>query len=202
MARIRQYSTAEVTVAAVSAFLTATMISGCQQSVKPQGTADVRPTYNAETGKLDRISYDRDKDGKPDAWLFMDGTRVLRAELDDNRDGAADRWEFYIDEVVAAAPGQVPRGQLVKAQQSTRFDGKLSRWETYEHGVLAKVEEDTNADGKPDKWETWQGGSLQMVALDTKGTGAPDRRIDYSGGTSPTLLIDRNGDGHFVAATP
>ena len=173
----------------------------CHQAPgRPAGTATVVPTYNADTGKLERITYDRDKDGRPDAWLFMDGTRAVRAELDENADGAVDRWEHY--GASASAPGgapALPRGQLVKAEQSTRFDGKVSRWEAYEQGRLARAEEDTSGDGRPDKWELWTDGSLAEVALDTTQAGRPDRRIVYpAGGGAPQLLVDTAGNGTFT----
>lgn len=171
---------------------------GCEQPARPAGSTTVVPTYNAETGRLERISYDRDKDGKPDAWLYMDGTRATRAELDENNDGAIDRWEHYRTDVPTSTGGSLPSGELLKAEQSTRFDGKVSRWETYEQGRLSKVEEDTTGDGQPDKWEIWADGSLAEVALDTKGRGKADRRIVYpAGGGSPQLLVDANGDGTF-----
>ena len=91
-----------------------------------------------------------------------------------------------------------------EAEQSTRFDGKVSRWESYEQGQLAKAEEDTTGDGRPDKWEIWKDGSLAEVALDTKGTGKADRRIVYpADGGAPQMLVDA-GDGTFrpVAAEP
>lgn len=157
------------------------------------------PTYDRRTGKLERITYDRNKDGAPDAWLFMDGTKVIRAELDDNFDRTPDRWEHYrVETRSPGADGQVPRGRLVRAEQSTRFDGVVSRWETYDGGQLKTVQEDTTGDGRPDKWETWTAGSLSEVALDTKGRGKPDRRIVYpTDGSSPQLLVDERGDGNF-----
>lgn len=171
---------------------------GCQQAQKPAGNKEVVPTYNAQTGRLERISYDRNKDGKPDAWLYMDGTRATRAELDENNDGTIDRWEYYRTDVPAPSGGPTPRGELVKAEQAMRFDGKVSRWESYEKGRLAKVQEDTTGDGQPDKWETWTDGSLAEVALDTKGTGKADRRIVYpADGSTPKLLVDDKGDGTF-----
>ena len=54
---------------------------GCQRS-QPAGTSEVKPTYNKDSGRLERISYDRNRDTRMDAWLVMDGTRVIRAELD------------------------------------------------------------------------------------------------------------------------
>jgi hypothetical protein len=190
----------------VAVFVLALVASpGCQRS-QPVRTSEVQPTYNKDTGRLERISYDRNRDTRMDAWLVMDGTRVIRAELDENFDGVVDRWEYYGDQAVstAAAPGdgQVPRGTLVRAEQATRGDGKINRRESYENGQLSSVEEDTNGDGKTDKWETWSGGALKAMALDTKGTGTPDRRLMYPpDGSSPQLEVDRDGSGTFVAAS-
>jgi hypothetical protein len=176
---------------------------GCQQAPAPSGNTEVVPTYNAGTGLLERISYDRNKDGKPDAWLYMDGTRATRAELDENNDDTVDRWEYYRTDVPAASGGAVPRGELLRAEQAMRFDGKISRWEIYEKGLLAQVQEDTTGDGQPDKWETWRAGSLMEVALDTKGTGKADRRIVYpADGGRPRLLVDNKGDGTFRPVEP
>jgi hypothetical protein len=171
---------------------------GCGQSAKPRAAEGVVPKYNAESGRLERISYDRNKDSKPDAWLFMDGARVTRAELDENADGSVDRWEYYRPDAPSDAPRSPgdARRELEKAEQATRFDGKVSRWEIYEQGRLVKAEEDTTGDGRPDKWETWKDGSLAEVALDTKGTGKADRRILFSADGSSQMLVDA-GDGTF-----
>ena len=177
----------------------------CQPSSKPAASKAVVPTYNADTGRLERISYDRNKDGKADAWLFMDGTKAIRAELDDNHDGAIDRWEHYRTDAPASIGSEFPRSELLRAEQALQFDGKVNRWEIYEAGRLAQVKEDTNNDGRPDKWEVWADGSLAEVALDTAGRGKPDRRLVYPpDGSSPQMFVDANGDGTFrpMAATP
>lgn len=178
---------------------------GCQPSAKPEASKAVVPTYNADTGRLERISYDRNKDGKADAWLFMDGTQAIRAELDENHDGGIDRWEHYRTGAATAIGIEFPRSELLRAEQASQFDGKVNRWETYEDGRLAQVKEDTNNDGRPDKWEVWADGSLAEVALDTEGRGKPDRRILYPpDGSSPQMLVDADGDGTFrpMVATP
>ena len=178
---------------------------GCKQSSRPTGNTAVVPTYNADTGRLERISYDRNKDGKADAWLFMDGTKAIRAELDDNHDGTIDRWEHYRTDARPSVGNEFPRSELLTAEQAMQFDGKVNRWETYEAGRLAQVKEDTNNDGRPDKWEVWTDGSLAEVALDTAGRGKPDRRLVYPpDGSSPQMFVDANGDGTFrpMAATP
>jgi len=182
---------------------------GCQKPSQPGGNAEVKPSYNKDTGQLERITYDRNHDGKPDAWLFMKGARVVMAQLDENYDGTIDRWEYYGDRPAvsadgAAAPGMpaLPRSILERAEQATRGDGKVNRREWYERGQLARVEEDTTGSGRVDKWETWSAGVLQKLELDTKGTGRPDRRLIYpADGSAPQLEIDRNGDGTFTPVT-
>jgi hypothetical protein len=195
----------ELRVSVVALVLVLAATIGCQRS-QPTWTSEVQPTYNKDSGRLERISYDRNRDTRMDASLVMDGTRVVRAELDENFDGVVDRWEYYGDQAVAAAAapddGLVPRGTLVRAEQATRGDGKVNRRESYENGQLASVEEDTNGDGRTDKWETWSGGGLRVMALDTKGTGKPDRRLVYPpDGSPPRLEVDHGGSGRFVAAS-
>jgi hypothetical protein len=186
-------------------------LGGCRQ--RPVGSSDatvatVEPSYDAKTGRLERITYDRNGDGKPDAWLDMDGTRVVSAELDEDYDGQVDRWEHYGEQpgppIARTSSGlSLPRSVLLKAEEATRGGGKPTRWETYEQGRLVGVQEDTTGDGRVNKWETYSDGVLQMLALDTKGTGKPDRRILYPPDGSSRLEVDEKGDGTFkpVAAT-
>ena len=131
----------------------------------------------------------------------MDGTRLIRAELDDDFDGRVDRREFYAaDEqgersggtVVIQGLGVLARVELVSPT------GKVSRRETYERGVLSAAEEDTDDDGRVDKWEQYQNGALVSVALDTRGRGTPDRRVVYSpDGGAPRIETDVDGSGQF-----
>ena len=189
--------------------MTAGVSLGCQKSSQPAGNAEVTPSYNKDTGQLERITYDRNHDGKPDAWLSMKGTRVLMAQLDENYDGIIDRSEYYADRPAdatsaASAPGMpaLPHSILERAEQATGNDGKVNRREWYENGQLARVEEDTIGTGRVNKWETWSAGGLQKLELDTKGTGRPDRRLTYpADGSAPQLEIDRNGDGTFTPVT-
>jgi hypothetical protein len=100
---------------------------GCQRS-QPAGTSEVQPTYNRDTGRLERISYDRNRDTRMDAWLVMDGTRVVRAELDENFDGAVDRWEYYGGQAVPAAAGSgdglLPRARCCAPSKPHVVTGK------------------------------------------------------------------------------
>jgi hypothetical protein len=74
------------------------------------------PTYNAENGRLERISYDRNKDGKADAWLFMDGAQARRAELDENGDGSVGP----LGTLPVRRPVGRPKGRQVTLEASWR----------------------------------------------------------------------------------
>jgi antitoxin component YwqK of YwqJK toxin-antitoxin module len=174
---------------------------------------DVASEYD-KSGRLTRLTYDRNGDGKIDTWGYMDGSRVVRVEVDENGDGQVDRWEYH-----AAAAAQGARGAqgaqgaqgtqsatavdgvdltLERIDRATKFDGKVSRHDYFENGVLLRVEEDTDGDGKIDKWETYSGGTLAIMAIDTKGRGTPDRRLIYqSDGTLSRIETDPNATGTF-----
>jgi hypothetical protein len=195
MARIRRFSRCVLAVGAVA------FTSGActQTSARPAGTDRVRPSYNEKTGQLERITYDRNGDGKIDATTFMSGTAVDRAELDENFDGVTDRWEHYAKSSTTESLGAEALRVIEKVESTTRVDGKITRWETYEDGSRRAVEEDQDGDGRVDKWETWAGGAPRVVALDTRGRGKPDRRFVYSAdGQAPRLEVDESGTGTFT----
>lgn len=206
MARFKTFSAPWSAAGLGASLIAAALLAGCgKTAAQPAAQGTVDASYNKASGKLERIAYDRNHDGKPDAWLKMQGTQVISAELDENFDGAIDRREFYANAAAtpvaaAATASALPaRTEIVRAEQSTLDDGKMNRVETYAHGVLAHVEEDTNGDGRVDKWETWSGGTLQVVALDTKGAGRPDRRLVYpADGSEPRMEFDTTGDGTFT----
>jgi hypothetical protein len=181
-------------------------LTACRATPGTPADSSINPAYDS-TGRLQSLTFDRNHDGKPDAWLKMRGAHVVSADLDEDFDGKVDRREVYADNATtAAAPGvapgavpALPRTDMVRAEQSTRGDGVMNRVEFYEHGKLARVEEDTNGDGRVDKWETWTDGTLTTVALDTKGAGKPDRRIVYAAdGSEPRMEVDMKGDGTFT----
>jgi hypothetical protein len=166
---------------------------------------DVQPEYDT-TGRLTRLTYDRNGDGKIDTWGYMDGARVVRVEMDENGDGQVDRWEYHKGSSgstgstgsTGSGPTSSVDTTLERIDRSTRHDGTISRRDYFDHGVLARVEEDTDGDGKIDKWETYSGGTLAIMALDTKGRGAPDRRLIYQpDGTLSRIEVDPSGSGTF-----
>jgi hypothetical protein len=196
-------------LAGLSAVLLTVVGVGCgRQPPRPAGTDRIKPAYNASTGRLERITYDRNGDGKVDALAHMDGTTVVRAELDTDFDGVVDRIEYYAPLAAGSGSGTVGTsgaapggGVLTRVESSSRPDGKITRSEYYEGGLRTRAEEDTDGDGRLDKWETWRDGAITTIALDTQGRGRPDRRLVYGAdGSGPSLEVDPDGTGQFRPA--
>jgi hypothetical protein len=199
-------------VAKLSCFLAFALLaaSGCRS---PE-TAAIQPVYDKLTGKLQLLKYDANGDGRIDTWSYMDGTRVLRIEIDKDEDGKIERWEYYDANQKLEKTGTSRAndgkedawlfagadGAIVRIDVSTRRDGKITRREYYDHDALVRAEEDSDEDGRPDKWETYEAGRLASVAFDTLHRGAPDRRLIYGADGSVALEVDASGDGHFTAA--
>lgn len=169
-------------------------LAACRQaSDQGAGPQPTRKVYNEKTGRLERLDYDTRNSGRIDTRCYMDGTRILRIEVDRDGDGKVDRWEYYgaddklekvgvsrrNDGVPDAWAYEGPDGGLARLEISTAHDGKVNRTEYYEHGALVRAEEDTRAWGRPDKWETFRNGVLESVAFDTTHRGAPDLRLTY-----------------------
>lgn len=166
-------------------------------------------TYDPATGKLTRLTADLNKDGVIDAWTYMDGTKVLRTELDADQDGRIEKWEYHGDDgkVVRVAVSREKNGKpdtwmyggadgtLARAEISSEQDEqKIDRWEWYENGEVVRAEEDASGDGRVDKWETFRGGELVSVALDEDYDGKADRRLNYGPG-GRLVSIDSEPDG-------
>ena len=191
----RRAITAVLRVLALAQLIGVVACGGSAPAHNPE-TSRVQPSYGAD-GKLQAIAYDRNNDGKADAWGYMDGARVVRVEVDEDGDGRVDRWEYY--EAAAERDGQTPdQRALVRIERATKHDGTVSRREFFTNGRLARVEEDADGDGRLDKWETYTDGALSMLSLDTSGRGRPDRRLLYgSDGALVRIEEDPDGSGNF-----
>lgn len=160
------------------------------------GDADklsVKPVYNKKTGRLELLTYDTNKDNKTDVWSYMDGTRLVRMEIDKDFDGVIDRWEYFTPEgklekvgISRANDGRVDAwvfqgkdGQVDRIEVATKRNAVVNRWEQYEQNVLVRAEEDTDGDGKADKWEEYRDGAIASTTFDTDHDGRPDRRLTY-----------------------
>ncbi len=164
--------------------------SGCTSKPKEDR---VQASYDKETGNLSQLTVDAKKDGKPDIYSYMNGSKFVRIEIDNDEDGKIDRWEYYgpdqkvqkigqsrvNDGIVDSWAYQGTDGLVSKVEVSTRHDGNVSRTEFYEKGTLARAEEDSDNDGQIDKWETYAEGALTTVGFDTTHAGKPTRTIDY-----------------------
>lgn len=186
-------------VAALS--LGAAGLAGCAQPQPQASPAGATTHYDPETRRLERVTYDRNGDGRTDATTFMNGAIVTHAELDEDFDGRIDRREYFVSR--PSPGGGAPASLLDRVEISTGADGRVTRWERYEDGQLRHVEEDTDEDGRVDKWETWAGGSLEVVAMDTGGRGRPDRRLVYPpDGGEPRLELVPEATGAVRSAAP
>ena len=175
----------------------------------------ITPEYDPQTGKLRLLKYDSDGNGKVDTVSYMDGSRVVKIEIDKNEDGKVDRWEYYgpdrkLEKVGISRAGDGKEdawsytdaaGAMTRLEISTKRDGKVTRIEHYQETTLVSAEEDADGDGKIDKWETYDGERLSSVAYDTQHRGAPDRRLVYAPDGTVRVDVDLKGDGHFVPAS-
>lgn len=176
----------------------------------------VTPTYSKETGRLQRLDYDPDGNGRVNVRTEMDGSRPVRSLIDKNEDGVVERWEYYdqsarVVKVGTASRGDgredtwlfpAPDGSVARIERSTRRDGKVTRWEDHGASGITAAREDADGDGRVDRWETYRDGALVMLALDgTRTRGRPDRRLVYAAdGSLERLEEDPDGDGVFAQA--
>lgn len=179
---------------------------GCDHATVPQ------PVYEPATRELVRLDVASHGDGWIDMRTYARASRVMRTEIDADRDGRIDRWEYVADgnQVAMLGTSSVAGGPedtwtFAESKGEIRVDrlqgGERSatRHEFYRAGVLMRAEEDTNSDGLVDKWEAYEAGRLRTMAFDsTQRAGQPDRRLLYDeSGQYASLEIDANRDGQF-----
>lgn len=145
-------------------------------------------------GRLERVEYDRNGDGKPDQIARHNGQRIPEVvENDDDFDGVTDRWLYYDPSGVLLKVGSSrhsrgkpdfwlysgPDGKPTKQEYDDDGDGKVDRTEVLKGGLVESVEVDSDRDGRPDRWQHWEGGRLAYEDVDSDGDGKPDRRLRY-----------------------
>jgi hypothetical protein len=180
-------------VAAAVFLASGLILASCGAPPVPLSDATIQPVYDPATGRLQQLRFDSDKNGTVDTVSYMDGTRLIRIEVDKDEDGRVERWEYYGPERRLEKVGfsraddgkedawsfSGPDGSVVRVDISTERDGRVTRTEHYQNGVLTQAEDDDDRDGRPDRWETYDGGRLSSVAFDTIHRGTPDRRVLY-----------------------
>ena len=180
-------------------------------------------SYDSKTGKLATLSVDTNRNGKVDTVSHMDGTRIVRIEVDQDENGQLDRWDFYgadrrlervgfsreNDGVMDAVAYYESEGVLSRMEISTRRDGTFDRVEQYVNGRLTRTAEDTDGDGRADKWDEYgplsANGSADFVVVSTlfddSKRGKPERRFVYGhNGAIARVEVDPDGDGVFTPA--
>lgn len=151
--------------------------------------------YYDTFGRLQRIEYDANGDGKPDNIAYHDGEKSpRRLDVDEDFDGKIDRWEEYDpagrltkvglsrkhagapDVWITPGPGDLP----ARKDYDDDGDMRIDRSEIFRRGLIVSVELDSDGDGKPDRWQDWSTGRLEHEDLDTDADGRADRRIFYN----------------------
>ena len=150
--------------------------------------------YYDRWGRLQRIEYDSNGDGRPDYIARHDGRpKPYQLDVDSDFDGRTDRWERYDDEGrltkvgTASAPGRAPdiwtvpgpQGEPVRREFDADGDGVPERVEVLRDGRVVEIQIDGDRDGRIDRWQRWEEGRLVAEDLDTDGDGRPDRRLRY-----------------------
>jgi hypothetical protein len=145
-------------------------------------------------GRMQRIEYDSNGDGRPDHIARHDGRRrPHQVDVDSDFDGRTDRWERYDDEGrllkvgTAREPGRAPDlwtsaaapGDPERREHDPDGDGVIDRVEILRDGRVTEVQVDGDRDGRIDRWQRWEQGHLRSEDLDTDRDGAPDRTVRY-----------------------
>ena len=157
-------------------------------------------------GKIVRLLHDEDGDGKPEAvTVFGSNGQPAWTEVDSDRDGVIDRWEYVARsgstvEKVGAARREAGKpdvweyagdGDEVRRRDLDEDgDGRVDRIERFSRERLVRVEVDGDGDGLIDRWQDWSTGRLSAEELDLDADGFADRRLRY--GTRGELIgMDR-----------
>jgi hypothetical protein len=99
----------------------------CQLCGRRQDPGRVQALHDQKTSKLGQLMVDVNKDGKPNVYSYMDGTKFLRIEIDQDEDGKIDRWEYYGPNQMIEKAGCLGRMTENKMPGPSRFRGSMSR---------------------------------------------------------------------------
>ena len=188
------------------------VLATCLLSIACASTKDSKKADGSDNGGGEKLSehirqkqsgnekvteFDLNGDKKPDVWSYTvpsktpegkDYERLVRKELDLNRDGKVDIARNYdqkeaiereaLDLDFDGKVDQVnyyEKGVIVRKESDLNSSGRFSLWRFYEKGKLVRKERDTNNDGKVDYWEYWEGEVVDRVGEDLDGDGTVDR---------------------------
>ncbi len=110
----------------------------------------------------DRTVTHRDRDGRPDQWVYRIDKDTYKIAIDTNGDGRPDVVKTYKDK------------QVVEIESDRNFDGQTDLVQVYSHGDLIREIHDDNFDGKPEKIEEFRRGKVAIVERDPQERGYID----------------------------
>lgn len=143
-----------------------------------------REATDATPSQATRERVDRDRDGNADLWSSRDANGNQQEELDENKDGRADRRLFYDS-----------ARRLARTEEDLDFDGKMETFSHYRDGQLVRRRSDTDADGQPDAWTFYRDGEMARHEIDRDRDGFRDLVMAYEAGELAREEDDRNRDG-------
>jgi len=155
---------------------------------EPQGEgaqSETQPSRPRQRGGVADQVTDRNRDGRPDHWIYRHAGQRVRELFDENADGAPDRFLFY----------QAETGEKTREEEDSDSDGLVDSWIEYRNGKIARHRRDTNGDGFLDTWSFYRAGELARQERDLDGDGFRDRVGFYDAGRLVREEEDRNGDG-------
>jgi hypothetical protein len=133
---------------AITFMATAACVPGPERvtpSPSPAGILHQKGPYQAyygPDGKIERLLQDVDGDGRADAViLYWPNGKVRAGEIDSDRDGTVDRWEYYSTD-----------GVLQKVGTSRAKGPRPDQWDIIDgNGRVVRREFDDDGDGVPDR---------------------------------------------------
>jgi hypothetical protein len=131
---------------------------------------------------------DKNKDGKPDMWVYYDDNKKLvKMESDRNYDGNIDFWVSYGE-----------KGQR-RTEIDLNFDAKPDMHSYYQDGQRVKLEVDIDYDGKLDQINDYNknGGLIKMQKADKNG-----RLVTVFDMTDRYLSQQKNSQNHKTYTKP
>ena len=121
----------------------------------------------------------------PGSTVVHDGAgRMISLEMDTNRDGRIDLWNFY------------EKGVLARQSRDEDGDGKVDLILTFDGEDVVLVELDRNTDGAFDLWQIYRKGKIFLETLDIDYDHLVDRWTFFDPqGREALTMSDRDGDG-------
>ncbi len=168
-------------------------LAGCGPSAEEQQLRSTsKGSYDPQTGQLRAITYDRNKNGRIDTWVRMEGTRPISAQLDTNEDGVIDRWEEYDPKEALVRAG------WIRAHSETLPDAATLGTAAAAATPLATPPPTT---AEPDSWlypgADGRSHRIEYLDIDNAGNQVVARREFFEEAQLVRVEEDKDGDGLF-----